>query len=109
MTYEAATTTLELRKLRALSESGLSLMAAADEMEWGFNRVQYWEQKLGICFKRGIRRYPISNRQLERLKKCAEAGMPINETAELMGWPYRRVWRYAQRLGLQFRRLKHKP
>lgn len=108
MTYAPTTTTKEAKLLRTLAADGATLVDAANAMDWDFQRVQYWEQRLDIRFKRGRRPAAVPPADEAKLRKFANAGLTINDTADRMGWNPRKVWYWESRLGLQFVREKQR-
>src|SRR5690242_12306881 len=96
---------MEVKKLQQLAHDGVLLYDVADAMGWEFQRVQYWEKRLALRFKRG-RRPAIDIQDATKLQKLAASGLSLYAAAERMGWDWRKVWRWEKRLGLQFKRFR---
>jgi len=102
------TTNKEADKLRGLAESGTLLYDAADAMCWPFQRVQYWEKRLNIRFKRGVRR-TITQREEAKFRRLAAQGITLSRAALEMHWGTQKVQYYEREFGVVFRRVKPRP
>lgn len=93
-----------------MAAAGVALMDAARAMDWKYQRVQQWELRSGLKFKRGVKKQIISEKQERALRSLAAKGCSLSEAARELRWSSNRVWGWEKRLGLQFRRVKpHGP
>ena len=108
MTYAPTTTTREAKTLHELAANGATLVGAADAMGWDFQRIQYWERRLGLHFKRGGRPLAIHTQDATKLRKLADAGLSLDMAAERMEWDRDKIRYWEKRLGLQFTRMRQR-
>jgi hypothetical protein len=73
---------------------------------WDYQRVQQWEQKLGIRFRRHPRR--DLSQENARLCELARAGMTLKEAALASGLSYLTVCNRERSLGLNFKRSRNR-
>lgn len=102
---EPNTTTQEIKKLQKLVSEGATLLSVADAMGWPFQRVQYWEKRLGIRFQRGGRPV-LSIKDKAKLRRCAERGMSLDTAALNMNWDRDKVRYWEKRLYIHFVRMR---
>lgn len=77
----SVTTQDEKDKLCILADRGTTLAQAADAMVWDYQRVMYWEKRLGIQFKR-ILHAPSPRKK--RQKHCEQCGKVLGFSSNRM-------------------------
>ena len=98
-------TNQQVKKLRKLADEGLTLYEAAEAMLWPFQRIQYWEKRLNVRFARGRRRV-LTEREIGKLRECAQKGLSLDGTAARMRWGRNKVWYWEKRLDIEFTRVR---
>jgi hypothetical protein len=90
-----------------LAAQGATTREAADALLWDFQRVQQWEQKLGIRLRRVQPRRDLSQENAQ-LRELARAGMTLKEAALASGLSYLTVCNRERSLGLNFKRSRNR-